>query len=251
MVPDIINLQLDTYTLWALLGGGGRALRELHGLEQELPERLQPTPTGAGCSPVPSCYGAGESRAAGYTLSWLGTHYGGWTHIISALPAASMHKQDLSRGSFLLVPLKCLYRNQNSQRAAKLFPFGCAPDQTSSKNLSRALSKHQRAPSSRPAPSPGPASLLKGPGGHRRSAASGESGSGCQPVSQQLWYTHKRGCRGRGGVSESLFRAERCFTGVRAEIFIGWQRAGLAQLQPKAPASTLLSLRKHGFTGVL
>lgn len=101
-------------------------------------------------SPSPLAMGLGKAEQ-------LGTHYGGWAHIISALLVASVHGQDLSSSSFLLVPLKCHYRNQNSRRAAKLFPFGCAPDQTSSKNLSRALSTYQRAPSSRPAPLPGPA----------------------------------------------------------------------------------------------
>lgn len=68
MVSDINNLQLDTYTLWALPGGAGGALRGVDGLEQEMQEGLQPTLDGAGCSPILSCYGAGESRAAGDTL---------------------------------------------------------------------------------------------------------------------------------------------------------------------------------------
>lgn len=243
MVPDIIKLQLDTYMLLSLLGASEGALRAVNGLEQELQDRLQTTLVSPGCSPIPSCYRAGRSSAVGYTL-WLGMHYDNWAHVISALPAPTTHGQDLIRGSFLLAPLKCHYRNQNSQGAAKLFPFGCAPDQTSSKNASCALSKHQEAPSSHPAPSPGPVSLLKGPGGHQEGQQAGVCG--CPTPSG----TGRRGAAGTKTVFQSPV-SELSFTGVRAELFIGWHRARLAGLQPGAAASMLLSLRKHGFRGVL
>lgn len=90
MVPNIINLQLDTYTL-ALVGGDGEAPMGVDGLAQELQEGLQPTLDGAGCFSIPFCYGAGESSAAGYTLSWQGTRYGGWARVIVAGHTLFLH----------------------------------------------------------------------------------------------------------------------------------------------------------------
>lgn len=95
----IINLQLDTYTVgfdgkrwksskgsrWAGAGAAERASAHF-GQYQLL---LQP---------LLKVLGQAEQ---------LGTHYCAWAPIISALLTATMLRHGLSRGSFLLTPLKC------------------------------------------------------------------------------------------------------------------------------------------------
>lgn len=128
---DIINLQ---HAHFGLCWEGARGV---DGAGAGGAEWAPATAAGAGCSLIPSwawlCSWALLGRA-GHTL-WCPGH----TFFISA----TVHRQELSTGSLLLVPLKPCYRNQNPQQAAKLFPFGCAPDQTNSKNWSCVLSKHQ------------------------------------------------------------------------------------------------------------
>jgi len=109
---------------------------------------------------------------------------------------------------------------------SELFPFGCAPDQTSGKNLSRALSKPQRAPGSPQPHHQHPAACSRDPAGTQEGRPAGKAAA--------------------GGVSEPSGASQ----GSELRHLLGGE-AGLARLQPEAPASALLRLCKHGFTGVL
>lgn len=110
MVPDITNLQLDTYAPWGSLGGGGGPLRGADGLEQELQERLQPTPAKCWLPLHPLLlWGWGKRSSwghiimAGDTLSWLGTRYFG---IARSHRAQTGSKQRLIPAGSLEMPLE-------------------------------------------------------------------------------------------------------------------------------------------------
>lgn len=97
----------------------------MDGLEQEMQDGLQPLQPVLVVPSSPPAVGLGEAVQPG-------TPCQGWAHIMVArthimvarthvmvarthVISATVHRQDLSRGSFLLVPLKCCYRNQNPQ----------------------------------------------------------------------------------------------------------------------------------------
>lgn len=90
----------------------------MDGLEQEMQDGLQPLQPVLVVPSSPPAVGLGEAVQ-------LGTPCQGWAHVMVArthvmvarahVISATVHRQDLSRGSFLLVPLKCCYRNQNPQ----------------------------------------------------------------------------------------------------------------------------------------
>lgn len=83
----------------------------MDGLEQEVQHGLKPLQV---VLVVPSSPPAVASGAA----VQLGTPCQGWAHIVvprTHIISATVHRQDLSTGSFLLVPLKCCYRNENPQ----------------------------------------------------------------------------------------------------------------------------------------
>lgn len=90
----------------------------MDGLEQEMQDGLQPLQPELVVPSSPPAVGLGEAVQPG-------TPCQGWAHVMVArthvmvarthVISATVHRQDLSRGSFLLVPLKCCYRNQNPQ----------------------------------------------------------------------------------------------------------------------------------------
>lgn len=90
----------------------------MDGLEQEMQDGLQPLQPALVVPSSPPAVGLGEAVQPG-------TPCQGWAHVMVArthvmvarthVISATVQRQDLSRGSFLLVPLKCCYRSQNPQ----------------------------------------------------------------------------------------------------------------------------------------
>lgn len=93
-------------------------MKGLDELKQEMQDGLQPLQPVLVVPSSPPAVGLGEAVQ-------LGTPCQGWAHVMVArthvmvartyIISATVHRQDLSRDSFLLAPPKYCYRNQNPQ----------------------------------------------------------------------------------------------------------------------------------------
>lgn len=108
---SLISLTYNIHIL-GFAGRGGGAQRGVGGLEQEVQHGLKPLQVVQIVASSPPAVGLGEAVQ-------LGTPCQGWAHTLvprtHIFISVTVHRQDLSTGSFLLVPLKCCYRNQNPQ----------------------------------------------------------------------------------------------------------------------------------------